>query len=129
MCIPVKPDAKNQQGMTLLEVIIALAIFATAALALLNSMSSQMRAAEHFRTSLFGSWVAENTLAEAQIKSGKKTKEPVTLAGQEWFVDQQQLTDRDNKIRQNRVLVKQSEDARSPLLSVSSWAQISADKP
>ena len=33
-------SVKNQQGMTLIEVIIALGIFATAALALLNSLSS-----------------------------------------------------------------------------------------
>ena len=128
MHTPSKPDAKDQQGMTLLEVIIALAIFATAALALLNSMSSQMSAAEHFRTSLFASWVAENALVEAQIKSEKKGKEPVVLAGQEWFVEQQHAADRENKIRLNRVLVLQSEDTRSTILSVSSWTQTAAEK-
>lgn len=41
-------SVKNQQGMTLIEVIIALGIFATAALALLNSLSSQMSAVDYF---------------------------------------------------------------------------------
>lgn len=122
-------SAKNQQGMTLIEVIIALGIFATAALALLNSMSSQMSAVDHFRTSLFASWVAENTLIEAQIKLGKKEKEHVTLAGQQWFIEQQYALDRENKIRQNQVRVLQAEDARLPILSVSSWTQIMAEKP
>ncbi|WP_129992329.1 type II secretion system minor pseudopilin GspI [Rahnella sp. CFA14(1/10)] len=131
MYISSTPDAKNQQGMTLIEVIIALGIFATAALALLNSMSSQMSAVDHLQTSLFASWVAENTLIEAQIKSAKKEKGQgqVALAGQEWFVEQQVTQDKDNKISQNQVQVFQAEDTRSPLLSVSSWTQIMAKKP
>ncbi|UJD87575.1 type II secretion system protein GspI [Rahnella aquatilis] len=129
MYISSTPDAKNQQGMTLIEVIIALGIFATAALALLNSMSSQMSAVDHLQTSLFASWVAENTLIEAQIKSAKKEKGQVALAGQEWFVEQQVTQDKNNKISQNQVQVFQAEDTRSPLLSVSSWTQIMAKKP
>ena len=132
MRMPVKPDAKSQQGMTLLEVIIALAIFATAALALLNSMSSQMSAVEHFRTTLFASWVAENALINTQIQSenkGNKENKPVRLAGQQWFIDQQYAVDKENKIRLNRVFVLQSEEARSPILSVSSWTQTPAEKP
>jgi len=129
MRMPAKPDAKSQQGMTLLEVIIALAIFATAALALLNSMSSQMNAVEHFRPTLFASWVAENALVETQIQSGKKERDTVTLAGQQWIIDQRYAVDKANKIRLNRVFVLQSEEARSPILSVSSWTQTPAEKP
>lgn len=122
-------SVKNQQGMTLIEVIIALGIFATAALALLNSLSSQMSAVDHFRTSLFASWVAENTLIETQIKAEKKEKRRVTLAGQKWFVEQQHTLDRENNISQNQVRVLQIEDAHSPILSVSNWTQIMAEKP
>ncbi|QQN34348.1 MULTISPECIES: type II secretion system minor pseudopilin GspI [Rahnella] len=122
-------SVKNQQGMTLIEVIIALGIFATAALALLNSLGSQMSAVDHFRTSLFASWVAENTLIETQIKAEKKEKRRVTLAGQEWFVEQQHTLDRENNISQNQVRVLQVEDALSPILSVSRWTQIMAEKP
>ena len=129
MYISSTPDTKNQQGMTLIEVIIALGIFATAALALLNSLSSQMSAVDHFRTSLFASWVAENTLIETQIKAEKKEKRRVTLAGQEWFVEQQHTLDRENNISQNQVRVLQVEDALSPILSVSRWTQIMAEKP
>ncbi|MGG5219035.1 type II secretion system minor pseudopilin GspI [Rahnella variigena] len=129
MRMPVKPDAKSQQGMTLLEVIIALAIFATAALALLNSMSSQMNAVEHFRTTLFASWVAENALVETQIQSGKKERETVTLAGQQWFVEQQHAVDAGNKILLNRALVLEAEGAHTPILSVSSWTHIATEKP
>lgn len=129
MRIPSTCSVKNQQGMTLIEVIIALGIFATAALALLNSLSSQMSAVNHFRTSLFASWVAENTLIETQIKAEKKEKRRVTLAGQEWFVEQQHTLDRENNISQNQVRVLQVEDALSPILSVSRWTQIMAEKP
>ncbi|WP_330985792.1 MULTISPECIES: type II secretion system minor pseudopilin GspI [Enterobacterales] len=124
-----KPGAQNQHGMTLLEVIIALAIFATAALALLNSMSSQMSAVDHFRTSLFASWVAENTLIEMQFTPGKKEKEQVVLAEQQWFVEQHHTLDKESNMLQNLVLVLQSEDARASILSVSSWTQITAGKP
>lgn len=58
---------RPQQGMTLLEVMVALAIFSTAALALMNSVSLNLRFTYGLADTLQASWVAENQLAEAQL--------------------------------------------------------------
>ncbi|HBH14204.1 MAG TPA: type II secretion system protein GspI [Leclercia adecarboxylata] len=57
----------KQQGMTLLEVMVALVIFSTAALALMNSISLNVRSTHGLADTLQASWVAENQLAEAQL--------------------------------------------------------------
>lgn len=57
----------KQNGMTLLEVMVALVIFSTAALALMNSVSLNVRFTHGLAETLQASWVAENQLAEAQL--------------------------------------------------------------
>ncbi|MEB6379136.1 type II secretion system minor pseudopilin GspI [Leclercia adecarboxylata] len=57
----------KQQGMTLLEVMVALVIFSTAALALMNSVSLNVRFTWGLADTLQASWVAENQLAEAHL--------------------------------------------------------------
>ena len=51
---------RKEQGMTLLEVMVALVIFSTAALALMNSVSLNVRFTHGLGDSLQASWVAEN---------------------------------------------------------------------
>ncbi len=53
--------------MTLLGVMVALVIFSTAALALMNSVSLNVRFTHGLADTLQASWVAENQLAEAQL--------------------------------------------------------------
>ena len=60
-------DNTKQKGMTLLEVMVALVIFSTAALALMNSVSLNVRFTHGLADTLQASWVAENQLAEAQL--------------------------------------------------------------
>lgn len=74
--------------MTLLEVMVALVIFSTAALALMNSVSLNVRFTHGLGDSLQASWVAENQLAEAQLS---KTSFPdamqtgtETMGGRSW---------------------------------------------
>ena len=55
--------------MTLLEVMVALAIFSTAALALMNSVSLNVRFTYGLADTLQASWVAENQLAEAKLSN------------------------------------------------------------
>ncbi|MCU6207516.1 type II secretion system minor pseudopilin GspI [Enterobacter cloacae] len=60
---------RKEQGMTLLEVMVALVIFSTAALALMNSVSLNVRFTHGLADSLQASWVAENQLAEAKLSN------------------------------------------------------------
>lgn len=59
----------KQKGMTLLEVMVALVIFSTAALALMNSVSLNVRFTHGLADTLQASWVAENLLADAQLNN------------------------------------------------------------
>ncbi|PLR30995.1 type II secretion system protein GspI [Chimaeribacter californicus] len=80
----------QQQGMMLLEVIIALAVFAGAALALMNSMSGQMSATSRLTEHLFADWVSANWLAKQALTqstpvSGKPHRSGSTeMGGQNW---------------------------------------------
>jgi len=58
---------RKEKGMTLLEVMVALVIFSTAALALMNSVSLNVRFTHGLGDTLQASWVAENQLAEAHL--------------------------------------------------------------
>ena len=52
---------KKQKGMTLLEVMVALVIFSTAALALMNSVSLNVRFTHGLGDSLQASWVRKTS--------------------------------------------------------------------
>jgi len=118
-----KSENKNQRGMTLLEVIIALAIFSISALALLNSMSSQMNAMSHFRENLFASWIADNALAQMSLtmNAAADSVDPTKadMAGQTWFVQQRDSKDEENDLILRRVEVRAQEDDRNALLTFS----------
>ena len=78
----------KEQGMTLLEVMVALVIFSTAALALMNSVTLNVRFTHSLSETLQAGWVAENQLAQAQLaQTDFPDAEQVgteTMGGQTW---------------------------------------------
>lgn len=78
------------RGFTLLEVLVALAIFAVAAMALLNAGRDQIQGSGHLEDRTFAHWVALNWIAELQtanslpdVGHGEKR---VSMAGHEWRI-------------------------------------------
>ena len=76
----------KQSGMTLLEVLLAMSIFATVALALMSSMQGQRNAIERMRNETLALWIADNQLKsqdtfndENKSSSGKEI-----INGEEW---------------------------------------------
>jgi general secretion pathway protein I len=61
-------NGKKQRGMTLLEVMVALVIFSTAAMALMNSVSLNVHFTHSLGDTLEATWVAQNQLAEAALE-------------------------------------------------------------
>lgn len=71
----------NQSGMTLLEVLLALAIFTMAAMALISSLSSQVKATGLIEEQVFASWVADNQLKEVYLLEQAQTKGKTPSSG------------------------------------------------
>lgn len=76
-----------QRGFTLLEVLLALVIFAGASLALISSLNGQMQASSQIQELTMGGWVADNYLADQQlnpVSEDGSTKGKTEMAGRSW---------------------------------------------
>lgn len=112
---------RKEQGMTLLEVMVALVIFSTAALALMNSVSLNVRFTHGLGDSLQASWVAENQLAEAKLnnapfpaalQTGKET-----MGGRNWTWRKQRVKTAKNRFA-DEVQVYAEGDEDKPVITL-----------
>lgn len=74
-------------GFTLIEMLVALAVFSLAAMALLNLSGENTRSAARVETRTLGGLVAENLAVEAMIDprlAEGETNGAVALAGRQW---------------------------------------------
>lgn len=78
---------KNVRGMTLLEVLVALAIFATAAIAVVRSVSQHINTLSYLEEKTFAAMVIDNQMARVMLDTAtlKAATGKETLAGREWF--------------------------------------------
>jgi general secretion pathway protein I len=110
----------RQRGFTLLEVMIAMVIFAIAALALLNAQNSQITTDQHLRDKTIAHWVALNQLAEMRLQKrfpdvGEST-DTASMGNAEW-----QLT--------IKVQATPTSNVRLVTVSVAPKSEAMGDKP
>lgn len=114
-------DKKKQKGMTLLEVMVALVIFSTAALALMNSVTLNVRFTHGLADTLQASWVAENQLAEAQLSKSDfpDAQEHGTemMGGRDWNWRKQRVKTADNGWA-NAIRVYAEGDESQPVITL-----------
>ncbi|CAM6648047.1 type II secretion system minor pseudopilin GspI [Enterobacter cloacae] len=112
---------RKEQGMTLLEVMVALVIFSTAALALMNSVSLNVRFTHGLGDSLQASWVAENQLAEAKLSNTPFPDALQTgteiMGGRSWIWRKQRVKSAENRFA-DEVQVYAEDDEDKPVLSL-----------
>jgi general secretion pathway protein I len=93
----------KQQGMTLLEVMLALAILATAGLSVMNAASEALRNQAYLQDKTFALWVASNRMAELKLEkkwpSTSWQSESNEFAGQTWYVRYQTVKTTDNNFK------------------------------
>lgn len=80
-------NACKRRGFTLVEMLVALAVFALAAMALLNLAGESTRSAARIEMRTLGGVVAENLAAEAMIAASLpagETSGEVQMAGRVW---------------------------------------------
>jgi len=94
---------KLQQGFTLIEVMLAMAVFSIAGIAILGTADTNTRNLGYLESKIIASWVASNQLVEATLdnswppKTNKKGK--VELAGREWLWQQKVIKTTDKDMR------------------------------
>lgn len=110
---------RAESGMTLLEVLVALAIFAIAALALLQTVSGSAASLDHLQDKTFAHWVAQNRLAEVQLaeefpSTGRRSGE-AEMAGRTWYWATIVKETSDKDLRRVEIEVRESAEAENPL--------------
>lgn len=113
---------RNFIGFTLIEIMLAMAIFAIAGVAILGVTDTNTRNLSYLETKIMADWVASNQLVEASLqtswppKNNKKGK--VELAGLTWFWQQKVIETTDKNMRALEIEVRLNEKEESPLTSL-----------
>ena len=113
------------KGFTLLEVMLAMAIFSIAGIAILGATDTNSRNLGYLERTILASWVASNQLVDITLdntwppKNNKKDK--VELAGQEWFWQQKVIKTTDKAMRAVVVEVRLEEKEKSALTSLMTY--------
>ncbi|GAA5216554.1 type II secretion system minor pseudopilin GspI [Corallincola platygyrae] len=110
------------RGMTLLEVLVALAIFASAAISLAQATSGHLNSLSYLEQSTMASWVASNRMTEIALANEwpklSISRGTMEMAGHTWHWTQQGLETPDKEFRGVRVEVFLNEKDKSPMASL-----------
>lgn len=116
---------KLEKGFTLIEVMLAMAVFSIAGIAILGTADTNARNLGYLESKIMASWVASNQLVEITLddtwppKNNKKGK--VELAGLEWFWQQKVIKTTDKDMRAIVLEVRLDEKDPSALTSLMTY--------
>ncbi|MCJ8319694.1 MAG: type II secretion system minor pseudopilin GspI [Colwellia sp.] len=118
----VKPNIK---GFTLLEVLLAMAVFAIAGVALLGAAGNNFANISHLETKMLANWVASNQLVSSSLdqswppKNNKKGQ--VEMAGRAWYWQQKVIKTTDENMRAIVMEVRLTQDNEQALTSLMTY--------
>lgn len=124
-------NLSKQRGFTLIEVMLAMAVFAIAGVALLGVADNNYRHISHLEEKMFANWVASNQLVEVSLdktwppKNNRKGK--VEMAGRTWYWQQKVIKTANKELRAVNMQVRLNED--DELVSASLMTYLAQDKP
>lgn len=119
--------SKFKKGFTLIEVMLAMAVFSIAGIAILGTADTNARNLGYLESKIIASWVASNQLVEASLdtswppKNNKKGK--VEMAGREWLWQQKIIKTTDNDMR--AIVMEVRLDEKNPAALTSFMTYIS----
>ncbi|WP_449556072.1 type II secretion system minor pseudopilin GspI [Huaxiibacter chinensis] len=114
----------KQDGMTLIEVMVALLILASAGLALIKTSQEQVRNLDYLQQKQIASWVADNqlTLMKLSPESGVAGRKGESLQlGRFWYWHARQVPTSQPGMVAIEMAVYDRPDATSPLIRLHSW--------
>ena len=121
----------KQSGFTLLEVMLAIAVFAIAGVALLGVADNNYRDISHLEEQMFANWVASNQLVEVSLdktwppKNNRKGK--VEMAGRTWYWQQKVIKTNNKELRS--IIMEERLNEDDELVTASLMAFLAQDKP
>jgi len=119
------PDLKNRKGFTLLEVLIALAVFSYAAVGFISNISKYQKAQVTSVERTVAHWVALNQVSLARLE--KKwpnlgvTRGTAEMANNRWYWIQTVTKTSEKQLRQLKVEVKLKQDDDNATVSVTAF--------
>lgn len=123
--------ARNNNGFTLIEILIALAILAGSFLALIKISSGYTRQIAYLREKTYAHWVAENKLTELSWQEWPtigKTEGFARMGMQDWYWEQVVTDTSDPALRRVEVSVKIKKQAPNFLVTLVGFAGESQNK-
>ena len=121
---------RQQRGFTLLEVLVALAIFAITAAAMINGITSSLSAQSHLERKTIAHWVAMNQLTEVKLQatwpSIGLTDGTEEMTGHEWFWTRKVEETADPKLRRVDIEVRTEREDETPIVRLSGFV---TDRP
>ncbi|BBP56932.1 type II secretion system minor pseudopilin GspI [Pseudomonas sp. St316] len=103
--------AADCQGFTLLEVMVALAIFATLAAAVLSASQFVLKQSAGLEDRLFGAWLADNQLSELRLQAATplgQQRLARRLDQRDWVLQQRVAPARDPHLLQVEIQVSRA---------------------
>lgn len=113
---------RTERGFTLLEVLVALAIFATAAIATIRSVSQHINTLSFVEEKTFAAMVADNQMAKVLLAGNKPSKQKgrEQLANRDWYWQVEPVPTAGDMLQAFDVKVATS-DKGDPVVSVRSY--------
>ncbi|CAM4088688.1 type II secretion system minor pseudopilin GspI [Vibrio neonatus] len=117
---------KSAKGMTLLEVLIALAIFATASMSVVRAVTQHINSIGYLEQKTFAGMVADNQMTLMMLGEPPKSPRKGTseLAGQEWFWTQTPVATGNDYLRAIDISVSLNQNGDNPLVTVRSYVPL-----
>jgi general secretion pathway protein I len=121
----------KQLGFTLIEVMLAMAVFSIAGLALLGVADNNYRHISHLEEQMFANWVASNQLVEVSLDKTwppkHNRKGNVEMASRTWSWQQKVIKTTNKELRSLVMEIRLKED--DELVSASLMTYLAQDKP
>jgi len=116
---------KAQRGMTLLEVLVALVVFALAGLALLQTTAQQASGIGRMEEKVFASWLADNQQVQLRLDKVWPEKswsgKTVAFAGEEWYLRWRGVDTEISQLRALDVEVRRKKEDAAAVVSLRSY--------